>query len=101
MPRGAMLHTWQSFDGTLRNVVLSQPIRNPLAGIGPKGTFIHGRADGITPLERIHALAAEEGSRVVETGDEHLSYSFRNPGTIVEVIASPTGGSAPGPGAGR
>ena len=85
--RGAMLHTWRSFDGTLRHVVLSQPIRIPLAGIGSKVTFIHGRADRITPLERIHALAAEYGAWVVETGDEHLSYSFRDPGAIVAVIA--------------
>jgi len=99
--RGAMLHTWQAFDGTLRHVVLDRPIRIPLAGIGPKVTFIHGRADGITPLERVRALAAKDGARVVETGDSHLSYSFRNPGAIVEVIASPTGGSAPGSGTAR
>jgi len=99
--RGGMQHTWQSFDGTLRNVVLDRPIRIPLAGIGPKVTFIQGRADAITPLERIHALAAEIGAQVVETGDDHLSYSFRNPGVIVEVIAPPAGESARGPGAGR
>jgi pimeloyl-ACP methyl ester carboxylesterase len=90
--RGAMLHTWRSFDGTLRNVVLDRPIRIPLAQVGPKVTFIHGRKDGITPLERVHALAAEDGARVVETGDEHLSYSFRDPGAIVREIqaASPS-----------
>ncbi|MDP9120271.1 MAG: alpha/beta hydrolase [Acidobacteriota bacterium] len=84
--RGAMLHTWQAFDGTLRNVILSRPIRIPLAQVGPKVTFIHGREDGITPLLRIRALAAADGARVVETGDDHLSYSFRNPGLIMEEI---------------
>jgi pimeloyl-ACP methyl ester carboxylesterase len=85
--RGAMLHTWQAFDGTLRNVVLDRPIRIPLASLGPKVTFIHGRADGITPLDRVRALAAEDGARVVETADDHLSYSFRDPDAIVEEIS--------------
>jgi pimeloyl-ACP methyl ester carboxylesterase len=94
--RGAMLHTWRSFDGTLRHVVLTKPIRIPLAGIGPRVTFIHGRADGITPLERIHALAAEDGARVVETEDEHLSYSFRDPGAIVREIQAASPRLSPG-----
>jgi pimeloyl-ACP methyl ester carboxylesterase len=93
--RGAMLHTWRSFDGTLRHVVLTEPIRIPLAQVGPKVTFIHGRADGITPLERIRALAAEDGARVVETGDDHLSYSFRDPGAIVRVIAGKIQAASP------
>lgn len=84
--QGAMLHTWQAFDGTLRNVILSRPIRIPLAQVGPKVTFIHGREDAITPLDRIRVLAAEDGARFVETGDDHLSYSFRNPGVIVDAI---------------
>jgi pimeloyl-ACP methyl ester carboxylesterase len=87
--RGAMLHTWQSFDGTLRHVVLSRPIAIPLARLGSKTVFVHGRRDEITSLQRIHALAAKIGARVVETDDDHTSYSFRNPGPIVAAIAVP------------
>jgi pimeloyl-ACP methyl ester carboxylesterase len=72
--REALLHTWQSFNGTLRNVVLTKPVAVPLARIGPKVTFVHGRADHITSLERVRALAAATGARVIETGDDHLSY---------------------------
>jgi pimeloyl-ACP methyl ester carboxylesterase len=85
--RGAMLHTWQSFNGTLRHVVLSQPIAVPLAQLGGKVTFVHGRSDEIASLPRLHALAARIGAQVVETDDDHTSYSFRNPGPIVAVIA--------------
>jgi pimeloyl-ACP methyl ester carboxylesterase len=84
--RGAMLHTWQSFDGTLRNVVLTRPISIPLARIGPKVTFVHGRRDEITSLSRIHTLAAKIGARVVETDDEHATYSFRDPRPILTAI---------------
>lgn len=84
--RGAMLHTWQSFNGTLRHVILSQPVTIPLARLGGKVTFIQGRADEITSLSRIHALATTIGARVVETEDDHTSYSFRNPGSIVATI---------------
>jgi pimeloyl-ACP methyl ester carboxylesterase len=84
--RGALLHTWQSFNGTLRHVVLSKPIAVPLARLGGKVTFIHGREDEITSLPRVRALATRIGAQVVETDDDHTSYSFRNPGPVVAAI---------------
>jgi len=72
--REGLLHTWQSFNGTLRNIVLEEPIAIPLARVGPKVTFVHGRADPITPLRRVYALAAATGARVFPTEDTHLSY---------------------------
>jgi pimeloyl-ACP methyl ester carboxylesterase len=84
--RGAMLHTWQAFDGTLRHVVFGHPVAIPLARSGPKVTFVHGRRDAITSLPRIHALAAKIGARVVETDDDHTSYSFRHPQPILAAI---------------
>jgi pimeloyl-ACP methyl ester carboxylesterase len=84
--RGAMLHTWQAYDGTLRHVVLGQPITVPLARLGGKVTFIQGRADEITSLQRVHALAARIGAQVVETDDNHTSYSFRNLSPIVAAL---------------
>jgi hypothetical protein len=81
--REGLLHTWQSFNGTLRNVVVIKPIAAPLERIGPKVTFVHGRADHITSLERVRALAAKTGARVVETGDDHLSYPSKSAARIL------------------
>ena len=84
--REGLLHTWQSFDGTLRNVVLSKPIAVPLQQLGPKVVFVHGREDHITTLARVRELASAIGARVVETGDDHLSYPFRSAGRILAVL---------------
>jgi pimeloyl-ACP methyl ester carboxylesterase len=85
--RGAMLHTWQAYNGTLRHIVLSKPITVPLARLGSKVTFVHGRADRIIPLPRVRALALRISARVLETDDTHISYSFKNPEPIVAAIA--------------
>jgi pimeloyl-ACP methyl ester carboxylesterase len=88
--REALLHTWQSFNGTLRNVVLTKPVAVPLARIGPKVTFVHGRADHITSLERVRAIAAATGARVIETGDDHLSYPSQSAGRILAALRDPS-----------
>ncbi|HEX6861557.1 MAG TPA: alpha/beta fold hydrolase [Thermoanaerobaculia bacterium] len=84
--REGLLHTWQSFDGTLRNVVLSKPVAVPLQQLGPKVLFFHGREDHITALERVRELASAIGARVVETGDDHLSYPSRSAGRILAAL---------------
>ena len=84
--REGLLHTWQSFNGTLRNVVLSKPIAVPLQQLGPKVLFVHGREDHITTLERVRELASATGARVVETGDDHLSYPSRSAGRILAAL---------------
>jgi pimeloyl-ACP methyl ester carboxylesterase len=84
--REGLLHTWQSFNGTLRNIVLTKPIATPLAHIGPKVTFVHGRADHITPVERVRALAANTGARVIETGDDHVSYPSQSAGRVLAAV---------------
>ena len=81
----AVLHDWPAADGSLR-ILLTRPIAEPLRRIGPKVTFIHGDADGITPLPRIRELAAETGAAVIETPDVHLSYASRSAGIIRERI---------------
>ncbi len=78
-------HTWRSFHGSL-NILLHQPIAQPLAESGPKVTFVHGRNDPITPLERIRTLAAAIGARVLATGDEHLTYPQRSGEPIRQAI---------------
>lgn len=84
--REGLLHTWQSFNGTLRNIVLTRPIATSLAHIGPKVTFVHGRADHITPLERVRALAARTGARVIETDDDHVSYPSQSAGRVLAAV---------------
>jgi len=81
--RQGLLHTWKSFDGTLRNVVLTRPVATALGNLGPKVTFVHGRADHITSLERVQSLATRLGARVIVTEDDHLSYPSRSAGTIM------------------
>ena len=87
--REGLLHTWKSFNGTLRNVVLTKPIAVPLRSIGPKVTFVHGRADPITPLERVRTLAAATGAQVLVTEDDHLSYPAKSAGWILAAMEAP------------
>jgi pimeloyl-ACP methyl ester carboxylesterase len=91
--REGLLHTWRSFNGSLRNVLLRKPIAVPLARIGPKVTFVHGTADQITALERVAALAKQTGAGVLTTDDDHLSYPRRSADRILAAMAGrPTGG---------
>lgn len=89
--REGLLHTWESFDGTLRNVVLRKPVAPALAGLGPRITFVHGQADHITTLERVQSLAASLGARVIVTGDDHLSYPARSADRILEAVEASEG----------
>ncbi len=82
-----LLHTWRSFHGSLK-ILLTRPIAQPLAEIGPKVTFVHGRIDPITPLERIRTLAAEIGAQVLATDDEHLTYPQRSGERIRQAIGA-------------
>jgi pimeloyl-ACP methyl ester carboxylesterase len=84
----AVLHHWPAVDGALRKILLTHPIAVPLARIGPKVTFVHGRCDGITPLSRVRELAAETGARLIETGDEHLSYPARSAAVVMAAVES-------------
>lgn len=86
LAREGMLHTWQSFDGTLRHVVLTKPPAVPLRSVGGKVTFVHGRADHIASVERIEALAAAIGARVLVTADDHHSYPAQSAGRILAAL---------------
>jgi pimeloyl-ACP methyl ester carboxylesterase len=85
LPQGvvhdAVLHDWPAADGSLR-ILLTRPLSEPLRRIGSKATFIHGKADGVTPLARIRKLAEATGAAVIETSDVHLSYVSRNASVI-------------------
>ncbi|HVS33623.1 MAG TPA: alpha/beta hydrolase [Thermoanaerobaculia bacterium] len=70
----ATLHFWPALDGSVRNVILSRPIEVPLAVVGQKVTFIHGRRDPITPMERLRAVAVSLGAKIVEVPGDHGDY---------------------------
>jgi len=89
LARESLLHTWQSYHGSLVHVLLRKPAEIPLALLGSKVTFIQGREDRVTPMERVRTLAARIGARIVETDDDHESYSFRDPRPIVAEIGRP------------
>jgi pimeloyl-ACP methyl ester carboxylesterase len=86
--REGLLHTWKSFNGTLRNVVLKKPVAPALAGLGPRVTFVHGQADRITPLTKVESLAAKLGAQVIVTDDNHLSYPSRSASRIIAAVES-------------
>ena len=75
----SVLHFWGSLDGTMRHVILSQPIERPLALIGPKITFIHGERDQVTPLARIQEIAQRLGADAIVVPGTHGDYV--GPGT--------------------
>jgi hypothetical protein len=51
--------------------------------------LVHGRADHITALERIQALAEATGARVLVTEDDHLSYPSRSAGLVMAALERP------------
>lgn len=68
------LHFWPSLDGSIRNVILSRPIEEPLRVIGSRVTFIHGHRDPVTPMTRLREVASAIGARLIEVQGDHGSY---------------------------
>jgi len=71
----ALLHTWRSVDGTIRGVILPTRAEVVLPLVRARVTFVHGRSDQVTPLERVHDVARQFGARVIETDNDHRHYS--------------------------
>jgi pimeloyl-ACP methyl ester carboxylesterase len=67
-------HFWPSVSGSTENVVLRHSIEPAIEVLGAKVTFVHGRHDPITPLERVREVAGASGASLVVTDDDHLSY---------------------------
>jgi len=70
----AVLHDWPSINGAISNVLLSRPIAVPLATLGAKTIFVHGRTDQVTPVKRVIALAQRVGARVDLVPGDHQAY---------------------------
>ncbi len=75
----SVLHFWGSLDGTMRNVILSKPIEQPLALVGSKVTFVHGERDQVTPLTLVIEVAQRLGASVIVVPGGHGDYV--GPGT--------------------
>lgn len=85
--RDAFLHRWESFDRTLRNVVLRSNMEQTLRALTPLPvTILHGTGDRITDRDRLEAIAAETGARLVFIRGDHNMY-LRTPDEVVEPIA--------------
>lgn len=80
----AALHNWRSLDGSIRNVILTKPIEIPLRSLPRKVTFVHGRADHIATLARIHELAVGVDAEVIETDNTHRDYAQ----TALEIVGA-------------
>lgn len=64
--RDAVLHRWESFDRTLRNVVLRSRLEETLRAIAPmRIMIIHGTEDRITDRTRLEDIASAVGADLV------------------------------------
>ncbi len=84
-------HTWRSFEGTLRGVVVEHRTLPDLAAAPCPTVMLHGRGDRDAPLEHVDALAVHARGaglalelRVVE-GDHHLA--VHHPQLVASTIA--------------
>jgi len=85
--RDAVLHRWESFDRTLRNVVLRSNMEQTLRALVPLPiTILHGTEDRITDRVRLEAIAAETGAKLVFLPGD-LDMYLRHPDEVVSQIA--------------
>lgn len=85
----ATLHFWSSLDGTVRNVILSKPIEQPLADVGGKVTFVHGQRDRVTPLSRIREVAQRFGAGLIVVSGGHGDYVGSGTNAVIQRLATP------------
>lgn len=79
----ALLHTWHSLDGTIRGVILPTRAEAVLPRVHAGVTFVHGRSDMVTALDRVHDVARRFDARVIETDNDHRHYT--GPATMLIV----------------
>ena len=94
------LHFWGSLDGTVRNVILSRPIEEPLARIGGKVTFVHGQGDLVTPLSRVREVARRFGAQLIVVPGNHGDYVGSGTNAVIQRLATPAPQSLRAPGEG-
>jgi pimeloyl-ACP methyl ester carboxylesterase len=74
-----VLHTWRSFDGTLRNVLLARFAAEPVMVLGARAVLIHAEQDDVTPLDRARALADRSGAELFVVPGDHDGYLEQKP----------------------
>lgn len=84
----ATLHFWGSLDGSVRNVILSKPIEQPLASIGRKVTFVHGERDRVTSLSRIQDVARRFGAALIVVPGGHGDYVGPGTNAVIQRLAT-------------
>ena len=87
----ALLHTWHSLNGTVRGVILPTRAEAILPRVRARITFVHGRSDVVSTLERVHHVARRFDARVIETDNDHRHYN----GSATLVIAQELRGEHP------
>ena len=75
MAEDALLHTWRSLDGTVRGVILPTRAEAVLPHVRARITFVHGRADRVSPLDRVYDVAERFDASVIETDNDHRHYT--------------------------
>lgn len=84
----AVLHDWPSINGAIQNILLTKPLADPVRQLGAKITFVHGRPDRVTPLQRIIELAHESGAKVVVLPVDHQGYVTEGRGALIQLLTS-------------
>lgn len=86
--RDAVLHRWESFDRTLRKVVLQSRLDNTLRSIASLPiTIIHGTDDRITDRDRLESAAAATGAELVFVRGGHNIY-LENPNETIRHLTA-------------
>ena len=84
--RDAVLHRWESFDRTLRRVVLQSNMEQTLRQLGPVPvTILHGTRDRVTLLSRLKTIASEIHAELVVIPGGHNIY-LDTPHAVVREI---------------
>jgi len=92
--RDSVLHRWESFDGTLRNVVLRSRMEQTLRALSPLPvTILHGTDDRIADHIRLENVAAETGATLRFIRGDHNMY-LRNPEDVITAITEALNGAS-------
>lgn len=85
--RDSVLHRWESFDRTLRHVVLGSRLEDVLRDVAPTPiTILHGTDDRITDRARLEEISRAVGATLVFLPGDH-NMLLRHPAEVVEQMA--------------
>jgi pimeloyl-ACP methyl ester carboxylesterase len=97
--RDSVLHRWESFDRTLRHVVLESRLEDTLRSLPPMPiTIVQGTADRITDRARLEEIARATGATLIFVRGDHNVF-LRRPAEVAGHIATHLDrGGPPAPG---